>query len=357
MKWLCLLIFSARAVCADFAFDLYRELRSEETNWIFSPLSISACLSMAAAGAKGETAKEFASLIDPAKVEEQIASLRQIPSLRIVQGAWVKDDSPLLPDFVAHLRNAFDAVVEQVPFTPATAWCINNWVALHTNQKIQNLIPPSALDSLAQLVFVNALYFQGAWKFPFHTPMPRPFYLASGKAIDVPTLQQTALLKYFENEDLKAVALPAEQAVCLLVLPKTADPFTTTPLAHILSSLSLAKVHLAVPKFTLEQRFDLKTALETLGLCTAFTPSADFSGIDGRGALVLHAILHKTFFSFDENGIEAAAATTAVIRATTVIHPIEHMVSFIADHPFYFLLLDSTCTSILFLGQLQNPQL
>ncbi len=45
---------------SEFAFDLYRDLRSEDGNLFYSPYSISVALAMTYAGARGETERQMA---------------------------------------------------------------------------------------------------------------------------------------------------------------------------------------------------------------------------------------------------------------------------------------------------------
>ena len=56
----------------------------------------------------------------------------------------------------------------------------------------------------------------------------------------------------------------------------------------------------------------------------------------------------------NEEGTEAAAATGVVMRAMAARQP-EQPPVFRADHPFLFLIRDTTTGSILFMGRLTNP--
>lgn len=99
---------------------------------------------------------------------------------------------------------------------------------------------------------------------------------------------------------------------------------------------------------------ELNPALQALGIKLAFTKEGDFSGIDGMRDLFLSKVVHDTFFSLDEAGVTAAAATAASINATAVLEknpPIE----FTANHPFLFLIADLNNKTVLFMGKFQRP--
>jgi serpin B len=92
-----------------------------------------------------------------------------------------------------------------------------------------------------------------------------------------------------------------------------------------------------------------------MGMPTAFTDKADFSGIDPKRGLAISEVVHKAFVDVSEQGTEAAAATGIPMRATAMLRP-EPAVVFRADHPFLFLIRDTPSGVILFIGRLMDPR-
>jgi serpin B len=117
------------------------------------------------------------------------------------------------------------------------------------------------------------------------------------------------------------------------------------------------QVDVALPKFKMSSGFMLAQVLAALGVKDAFDPErADFSGMDGRSHwLYVSAVLHKAYIDVNEKGTEAAAATAVVMMARGAARPVEPPREFRADHPFLFLIRDSTTGSILFMGRVAKP--
>ena len=72
----------------------------------------------------------------------------------------------------------------------------------------------------------------------------------------------------------------------------------------------MSKVNLELPKFELEFSSSLKDILCDMGMETAFTDNANFTGLTEEGNLNIYDVLHKTYLKVDENGTKAAAVTT-----------------------------------------------
>lgn len=116
--------------------------------------------------------------------------------------------------------------------------------------------------------------------------------------------------------------------------------------------MSMRHVHVHLPRFKVEQSFDLQVTMKALGMVDAFSPrDADFSGMSGSRGLMISTILHKSFVEVTEEGTEAAAATGIGISTTSA--PRYEM--FHCDHPFLFLIKHNKTSSILFFGRFLSP--
>ena len=89
----------------------------------------------------------------------------------------------------------------------------------------------------------------------------------------------------------------------------------------VLGSLESRNVDLTMPKWEFESSFSLASALQALGMPSAFSPdTADFSGMTSGEQLFISDVIHQAFVSVDEEGTEAAAAT-AVMMAGSAMPP------------------------------------
>ncbi|RZC34508.1 Serpin domain containing protein, partial [Asbolus verrucosus] len=113
-------------------------------------------------------------------------------------------------------------------------------------------------------------------------------------------------------------------------------------------------VNIALPKFRIESKIDLKKILQNLGVSKAFDDKqADLSGIAGKkGDLIISKAKQKTFIDVSEEGVEAAAATYVEIAVllSVIRDPIKN---FIADHPFTFYI--KVKGVIVFAGRVTEP--
>lgn len=93
-----------------------------------------------------------------------------------------------------------------------------------------------------------------------------------------------------------------------------------------------------MPRWELDgATFSLKSILTALGMAVAFSPAADFSGMNGTGGLEIQDVLHQAFVKVNEAGTEAAAAT-AVIVGETSAPPMGPTITL--DRPFIYLIKD-----------------
>ncbi|KAM4012925.1 serine protease inhibitor A3N-like [Anomaloglossus baeobatrachus] len=109
------------------------------------------------------------------------------------------------------------------------------------------------------------------------------------------------------------------------------------------------RIKLEIPKFSVSTKIDLQEVLLKLGIKTAFTNSADLSGIAESGGLKVSKVVHKAEITVDEEGTEAAAVTEIqVVR--TGFPPVVRV-----DVPFLIFIIDTKRNVQLFTGRIRNP--
>jgi serpin B len=125
----------------------------------------------------------------------------------------------------------------------------------------------------------------------------------------------------------------------------------------LVAALEPRSLALALPKFrTRTPSVSLRPALESLGMATAFSGGADFSGFTGDTSLYLDDVLHQALLGFDENGLEAAAATAAVLNEKSAGGGGDgEPVPFVVDRPFFVGIRDRLTGALLFWGRIVDP--
>ena len=361
-----------------FACDLYKKIRSDNSNLFFSPYSISAALAMTYAGARSETEQQMAETLHFALPQERLhpafnaldlalaSEGNENFRLDIANALWGQVGYYFRSDFLDLLATNYGAGMWLVNFIEDAERArikINDWVSEHTENKIENLLPPGAVDSLTRLVLTNAIYFHASWLVPFSESATEEdtFTLLDNSEVTVPMMSQEASFRYAEGEGYKAVELSYsdKDTSMLIILPalENFNEFEMTlnaeRVSEIVENLVSTEVSLKMPKFEFEKSLALGQMLQEMGMSAAFDPyMADFSGIDDNRDLYITNVLHKAFISVNENGTEATAAT-AVIIGTTALPPPPIEISI--DHPFIFMIRHNSTGAILFLGRVLDP--
>jgi len=368
----------------EFALDLYEKVygMEESDNIFFSPYSISSALGMTYDGARGQTAVEMAEVLHFTLPVEAISrafhSLTETLSsgdlsgaesgapftLAISNGLWVQNGFSLLDEYVAGVTRYYGAAVRNLDFindSEGSRETINEWVAQSTLNRILDLIPPGVLKEDTRVVLTNAVYFKASWRKPFYerSTIDAPFVLADGSTIDVPMMNQTGFFKYVATEGCKAVELDyaGGNASMLILLPdgdieEFQQEFDADMLETIRRRLSSCNVTLSMPRFEFSRSIQLSQMLRTLGMESAFSDAADFSGFTGSPDLFISEVLHKAFVKVDEAGTEAAAATAVVMGLTAVpAQPVQMNI----NSPFMFFILERESGSIVFMGRIMDP--
>jgi len=220
-------------------------------------------------------------------------------------------------------------------------------------------------------VITNAIYFKGTWveQFDANKTRDEEFRVAPNETVQVEMMQRTdedAIYGYTETDTLQVLEMPYAHGngteLSMLVLLPREDNLTAAEealdaetVAGLRESLVRERVRVFFPKFTLETEYRLPRALAAMGMPTAFSDDADFSGMDGTEMLFVSEVVHKAFVDVNEEGTEAAAATGVVVNLKAAPGGDTTPV-FRADHPFVFLIVEEDSGTILFMGRVANPE-
>lgn len=366
--------------------DLYRRLAAADPtgNLVFSPSSIATALAMTRFGARGATAAEMDRVLhvtDPTALPQSMNALDQVLAgrsgsfpfgdstveiaLSTANSLWAQQGLTFDQDFLKTLASAYGAGVRTVDYQqapePARA-AINAWVAQQTKDKITDLLAPGTIDTATRLTLVNAIYLKAPWQFPFAKELttPGPFTDATGSTDTVPMMHLGESLPYASGKGWQAVGLPfAGGGLEMDILVPDAGTvaafekgLSADRLDAMTSALQQRPVVLTLPKWTAKTSVGLTAALKALGMPTAFTDDADFSGMTTAERFLISDVVHQATMTVDENGTEAAAATAVMMAGTSAP---TSQVTLTVDRPFLVVLRDTETGAVLFLGRVAQP--
>ncbi|XP_059328330.1 heterochromatin-associated protein MENT-like isoform X1 [Ammospiza nelsoni] len=398
----------------SFTLDLYKKLNetSKGQNIFFSPWSIATALAMVHLGAKGDTASQMAEVLhfnqtareegssettrpSPARPKKRkmdsehqgaenihsgfkklLSDINKRKSTYLLKSAnrlYEEKTYPLLPKFLQLLTSYYNAKPQAVNFKRSAEQVraqINSWVENKTERKIQSLLPAGSLHSRTVLVLVNAIYFKGKWekKFLEKNTSEMPFRISKTKTKPVHMmflkdkffiLHETTMklkiieLPYVENELSMFLLLPDDINDNTSGLELVERELTYEKLSEWTKSDNMmkAEVNLYLPKLKLEENYDLKSPLSSMGIRNAFNPGqADFTGMSVKKDLFISEVIHKAFVEVNEEGTEAAAVTGVLMMRSRI-----PTMTFKADHPFIFFIRHNKSQTILFFGRFCSP--
>ena len=324
-----------------FALDLFKRSAKPSENLVQSPHSITTALGMLYAGAGTQTKTGIGQTLHVALPDSELHPALDWLDLQIAsraQDAVGKDGKParvhvdnllfgaedatLGAPFLDTMAVSYGAGVQRVDFTKSdTLGLINGWVSDRTEARIPQLL--QRIDPGTRLVLVDTVYVNAAWGTQFDSKDTRDeaFHAAGGDST-APFMHKLDERQYAQTDaaDVVELELSTKGLVLDVIVPKVdlaSFEAAETPdsLAALWSSLQYGEVNLALPKFKLTPATNgsLKQQLSDLGMASAFSDGADFGPMMPNEPVHLLDVVHKTFFEVDETGLEAAAATAAIL--------------------------------------------
>ncbi|XP_069368593.1 leukocyte elastase inhibitor-like isoform X2 [Paralichthys olivaceus] len=373
----------------SFCLDLFKQLSDNDktANVFFSPFSISSALAMVMLGARGNTHAQMSESLKTKNCQDDVhadfskllnaLNKADAPySLSVANRLYGEQSYQFVEDFLGETRKHYNAELESVDFQTSHEEArlnINTWVEKQTQGKIQDVLAQGVVDNMTRLVLVNAIYFKGNWNKQFKESDTKDaqFRLNKNESKPVKMMHQKTKfpLTFISEVNCQVLEIPykGEELSMLIFLPMDIDD-SSTGLEKLDKELTYEKfvewtrpdmmdkveVQLGLPRFKMEESYDLKNVLISMGMVDAFDIAmSDFSGMSPSNDLVLSKVVHKAFVEVNEEGTEAAAATAAVMMLRCFPSP---PVRFFADHPFLFFIRHNTTMSVLFAGRYCSPQ-
>ncbi|MCG6858929.1 MAG: serpin family protein [Salaquimonas sp.] len=357
---------------------LFEKLAAQKGNIFISPYSIGSAMAMAASGARGQTAREMAKVLDYPVPVTELGPLAEALGLRLTMRAD-DEDAAITTANALHLTQGGDSVLPAYRdmvhekfgaeiFTGSDLATVNGWVDEKTNGKIREILTQLSRNSVC--VLLNAVYFKAGWATAFNAKSTRPddFHLSADETVQVDTMHATVVAARLKTDTFDAALLPYKGGKLAMVAVRSARPdfnltfpLTETAVRKFLTGLFKAepeRLVLAMPKFSFEYGANLVPLFKAIGLELPFDDAkADFSGIvpvdKETDRIHISQIAHKAFIEVDEEGTEAAAGTAVEFSVRSVAPP---SAEFRLDRPFVFMIVDRPTGAVLFMGRVSDPR-
>ena len=360
---------AVNASANSFGFDVYHSLY-KEGQLLFSPLSASLALSMTAAGADGNTAKQMTKVLGfndfttdnvNGYYQKMVATLLTVDPdtiFEIANSIWISDRISVRKGFIDDARTYYSSEVFPADFaSQATVDKVNKWCSDKTHGKINSILDKP--DPRMVMALMNALYFKGSWTHSFQAVDVGKFNSISGSAVKMDMMHLTDELYYAEYDGFSMAELPYGNGAFSMkvILPgvkedfaKAVKRFSAKTLDKLNEKATKENVSVTMPKFTFEDNSDLNDVLIALGMEDAFDENkADFSKMSDD--LYIGFVKQKTFIDVNESGTEAAAVTIVGMEKNSIGGGTPKVINFIADRPFLFIIQENSTGAVLFIGQ------
>ncbi|PWA66001.1 serpin-ZX [Artemisia annua] len=370
-------------------------------NFVCSPFSLEILLGMLAFGATSQTLKQLLEFLghetlDQLRCDSPISKLfAQILAnpnggngsleINLANRVWVaKKLSPvcLLSSYkelisTFKFRKIIHTVIPEnvLPMennAPKAVRKINAWADKKTKGLIPNVVTKNDLTVEEDLVFANALYFKGIWSNPFKANMAKEkkFKLINGETVLAPFMTNYDKFHYGSFSGYSMLEIPYEskeqsKLSMYIFLPDRKDGLQDLlQVFHSDNTLFYGDFNLErrkldevwIPKFKITYKFEAHDVMEEMGLILPFDPNnKEITEIVGE-RIYVSKVLQKSFIEVDERGTEAAAVSLMFMergcpRPPTPPPP----ASFVADHPFMFMIREDASRAVFFIGVVLNP--
>lgn len=323
------------------AFRMLRHLyvgQKQDTKLLFSPLGLSYALAMTNYGAEGTTKQEINSVLGYSNAEQ----MRTLHHEMILSGAYKGTGGE------KQQRSTLEA--EQSLISNGTFDFRKDFVDNAREYYFADLKKKENAPSAFPITIRSRLNFTGIWASPFNPQETqlRTFINGEGVKRQVKMMQQYYnKLRFADCKGYGMVEIPYTGGFKMYVLLPGKSLSLGDLVLRIdaeswrkdLAKLREHSVSLQLPRMDVSTRYDFNNMLASLGMPTAFTPQADFSGMTTDAPLQIGQVLQESTLKATESKTEAQSTTTVgmvLVDLKDQALPIE----FYCDRPFLYIITD-----------------
>lgn len=323
------------------AFRMLRHLyvgQKQDTKLLFSPLGLSYALAMTNYGAEGTTKQEINSVLGYSNAEQ----MRALHHEMILSGAYKGTGGE------KQQRSTLEA--EQSLISNGTFDFRKDFVDNAREYYFADLKKKENAPSAFPITIRSRLNFTGIWASPFNPQETqlRTFTNGEGMKRQVKMMQQYYnKLRFADCKGYGMVEIPYTGGFRMYVLLpgkslSLGDLVLRTDAESWRKDVAKLREHsvsLQLPRMDVSTRYDFNDMLASLGMPTAFTPQADFSGMTTDAPLQIGQVLQESTLKATESKTEAQSTTTVgmvLVDLKDQALPIE----FYCDRPFLYIITD-----------------
>ncbi|EGT31144.1 hypothetical protein CAEBREN_02872 [Caenorhabditis brenneri] len=354
----------------EFGLNLLRQQNLSKP-LVFSPFSISLCVSLLHAASTGKTRDEIREALLRGSTDEKfeeyfselLKTVSNVPSgidVNIANHVFCLKDYPIKKSYIDAIKKLYNAGATGLDFSDKekSAAVMNKFVAEATKGHITNIITPEQFEQDLVAVFTNALYFKADWYEKFQAPRTkiRDFYNSTESKRSIDFMYRSYSMGkelYSENDQFEMLRLayrPLYSSFAMnIFLPKAhcslKDAIFTLTAARLQDLLTNTEREDCNnsghhSEMEIETNINLNDALRATGIDLAFEIDNEEFRQLAENTHGISEIAHSAMIEVDEEGTTASACTRISLRGGG--GPPPRIVDFVADHPFLFILTKGT---------------
>lgn len=357
----------------------------DKQNIIMSPLTIWTALAAIAEGAQGDTKHQISSAIrwrmriDSPNNYKEISQWLKVNTntfkLSKINTMFVDRNSLLKKDFQDSAKANYEMNVVGVDFSDSVvvANVLNRVITNFTNGLIKQIVEPDYFQD-SNMVLASAVYFMGQWSVPFNASATRraPFTDSEGQIIGEVNMMYKRFpypLTNFRQLQARAIELPygdGNRMSMFVLLPNPGVSVDTMfknmqnlNLETFFEEMRMSKeeypddeVDCFLPRFEAKSEIDLVEVLKgSFGIIDLFDPRSARLGLIANTPVYVSKMFHRAQIEVTEEGTIAAAVTVAQFKSRSGI------ITFKADRPFVYLIVEKVTNTIVMCGLYKQPSL